>query len=228
MRSARSRVLRLLTVPYFVRHPEQRAAFMDANFHPVGGLDAGNYGFVRLVDLIAVDCNFSFLLNHWYACVGCFRYAVLIGTALFVLLAKRTMVAASVPALLLAHFLTYQHVWEHHMSGVCALGALLLTAPAQPRWFTATVLVSLLILALPTPFALLDAAKVPEVDDPSVDWPWYGSYLIVLPKVLPTIALFCCAVGYLGGDGWISLKALSKGRSTMAEVATAKLKPTGG
>jgi hypothetical protein len=206
----------LLTAPHFLSHPDQRATFVDANFHVVGGLDAGNYGFVRLLNVFATDCYLFFVTDNWDDWIGAFRIVLLSTTALLVLVAKRKAVAASVPALLLAHFLSYQHVWEHHLSGVCVLGAFMLTAADRPKWFTTTVLVSLLVLALPTPFALFDKAKDPTVWDPSIEWNWYANYLVLLPKVVPTIALYLSAICYLGCDGLISL---SRGPHPKREAA---------
>jgi hypothetical protein len=183
-----------LSIPHFVRHPQDWSTFYAANFQPQRGLDAGNYGFLRLVDLVVSDLRIVFLLRHWAAFVSVLRVSVLGATALVVLLSKTRQVTVGVCGLLLAHFITYQHVWEHHMSAVVVIGALLLTTQHHHRWFTPLVLISMLALALPTPFALFDIAKDPKVYDPALTWPRYASYMVLLPKVVPTLLLFISSV----------------------------------
>ena len=194
----------LLSVPYFINHPDQGRVFISTNFFVTGGLDTGNYGFVRLLHLLASSYDVTIILKHWDRFIGILRFVLLAVTALIVLFARRKVIAVSIPALLLAHFLTYQHVWEHHMSGVCVLGAVLVTAPERQKWFTSAVLFSLLLLAMPTPFSVLYSTKNPRVLEPAMQWPSYASYLIVLPKVVPTIILFLSSVIYICHDGFIS------------------------
>lgn len=188
----------VLSFPYFSAHPQQWREFLRANFALSGGLDTGNYGFVRLLQLLVEDLHVPI---DWNFLVTVCRYGTLLATTLVVLRAKRAPVVVSAAALLLAHFLTYQHVWEHHMSGVSVLGAMMLTVPDRRRAVTGVVLASLFLLAVPTPFGLLDTAKDPRVWDPSEHWPRYTLYLLVLAKVAPTAALFLCAIAHLCQSG---------------------------
>ena len=209
----------LLSLPYFMRHSEQWQVFFNRNFRIYGGFHAGNYGFVYLLRLLVVDGDITVVLQHWGEVVGAFRVLTLTATALLVFHSKRRAVPVAVSALILAHFLTYQHVWEHHMSGVCVLGALLMTVPDRRRLTSAAVLFSLVLLALPTPFALLDVAKDPKVWDPSLQWPRYDSYVLVLSKVVPTLILFLAVVVELCSSGLMSpfeaiRSALTKASST--------------
>jgi hypothetical protein len=208
----------LSSAPYFFLHPEQWPTFVTTNFTPRGGLDAGNYGLVRLWQLLVEDANASLVARHWESWVGSLRFATLAATALLVFHSKGKSVVVGVSALLLAHFLTYQHVWEHHMSGVCVLGAALLTIRERRKPFTLVVLFSLLLLSLPGPYGLLDSAKDPSVGDPSVLWPRYASYAAVLPKVLPTVILYLACVIHLCGSGLMSPRDA---------VRSALTKPTG-
>jgi hypothetical protein len=191
------------SVPYFMVYTTQWTAFFEANFLVRGGLDAGNYGFLRLLQLIIVDGQILFLAQHWDVWTKIFRFLILAIVALLAFHSKRKSVTVGATAILLAHFLTYQHVWEHHISAISVLGAMLLTVPDRRKIFTAAVLVALVLLALPTPFGLLDGAKDPMDWDVSTHWPHYASYLIVLPKVVPTVLLFVASLFYLCEKGWM-------------------------
>ena len=102
----------------------------------------------------------------------------------------RAAVITGVAALILAHFLTYQHVWEHHMTAICVVGAMLLTVPDGTRGRYVAVLCCLFLLAMPSPFGLFDTVKDPSMFDPAAYWPRYASYITVLSKVLPTATLY--------------------------------------
>jgi hypothetical protein len=155
----------------------------------------------------------------WPIVADTWRNAVLAGTAALVLLARRPRLVRAAVALLLAHFVSYAHVWEHHMSAVLVLGLLLLRehwpaapadtlssadctarTPAQRATLPPAAIVSLLavlILALPTPFVFLDVAKDPSVVDPSVRWSAAARLLLAGSKALPTLALYIVAVATL-------------------------------
>lgn len=97
------------------------------------------------------------------------------------------------------------------MAAVCAVGrqldfpVLIRTVDCQystvrraiDRGPCGLLLPALLLLALPTPFALLDVTKDASLWDPSLHWPRYAFYVLILPKVLPTMALFLFAVAEL-------------------------------
>lgn len=215
----------LVTVPYFLRHPEQWSLFYNANFKLQGGLDAGNFGFVRLLQLLLEDLNLFPAPQRWEDWVGSFRLAVLAGCSLLVFLSKKRSVVVGVSLLLVSHFLTYQHVWEHHMSGAAVLAAVLLTVPDRPKPFTAAILFSLLLLSLPTLSGVFDLAKDPQVSDPSGQWPRHFLYLTVLSKVLPTLILFLSSVAYLCSRGMMTPFAAV--RSALAETSGAGPKSSG-
>jgi hypothetical protein len=192
----------LAVAPYFLRHPEQVRTFLLLNFGGSSGYHAGNYGFARLLQLLVDDAHLTMVRRYWNAWALALELVTLATMTLLVFHSRSRSVVPGVCALLLAHFLTYHHVWEHHMSGVCVLGALLLTTGDRSGARTLAVLLSLLSLALPTPFGLLDLAKDPTVFDPATQWPRLASYAVLLPKVVPTIVLFAIAVGDLGRDGF--------------------------
>ena len=201
-------VLVLATVPYFLKHPDRWQLFYQANFALEGGLDAGNYGLVRLLRLAVWDLDIEPVLNHWDAVIGVLRNLVLAATALLVLSSRRQAVMVGVAALLLAHFITYQRVWEHHVSAVAVLAAMLLTVPDWSRTTTLVILGSLLLLVIPTPFVWMDTARNPQVWDPSLEWPRWWSYLLVLVKVVPTVTLFAVVVRELVRAGLRSPRAV--------------------
>ena len=157
--------------------------------------------------------------QHWPIVADTWRNLVLAGTACLVLLSRRSRLVLSAVALLLAHFVSYAHVWEHHMSAVLVLGLLLLrehwpvpradtalssdrtpSAAAHRTILSPAAIVSLaavLILALPTPFFFLDVAKDSSVVDPSMNWSSAPRLLLAGSKALPTLALYIVAVGTL-------------------------------
>ena len=206
-------ILFLVSTPYFLRHPESWAIFLRHNLQATGALDAGNHGLIRLVFLLVRDYHLGSITEEWQweRLVSHIRLSVLAATTMIVLLRGNKHIVIGASALVLAHFLTYQHVWEHHMSAVLVIGALMLTVNEIPKWFTVTVLASMVCLALPTPFVFFDTLKDPSVFDPSFDWPLYASYLEVLPKVLPTMALYFACVGMLLKHGsWPTVNILRR------------------
>jgi hypothetical protein len=116
---------------------------------------------------------------------------------------ERTILGGA--ALLLAHFLSYAHVWEHHYSGLIPVALLVLLAlarePEASRGSITVVLVALALLALPTTFALQDQARDPAVWDPADRWPPWGSYLPPLCKTLPLLAVFAVSMAALARAG---------------------------
>ena len=180
------------TVPFFLLRAPDFGRFVAVNLNPGGALDSGNCSSLMLLYLAATDLHVRLLVEHWSSTVAVMRVVVVAGCALLVVL-KNPPPTVGASALLLAHFATYQHIWEHSVSGVVVIGALLL-ALADPsprdRWFLWACLV---VCALPTPFAIFDA-KDPTIGNPATSWPRYGWYLIVLPKVVPTLGLFAWSV----------------------------------
>jgi hypothetical protein len=114
---------------------------------------------------------------------------------------RTRQLALGAATLLLAHFVTYQHVWEHHLSGVLVLGALLLTLPGLSKRDDVVLFSGLILGALPTPFVFFDAVRDPTIWDPSISWPRYAIYVLVLSKAAPTLIFFLWSVRRLYGGG---------------------------
>ncbi len=180
----------ILSVPYFVQNPSTWTVFFRRNFMLTGGLGSGNYGFVQLLYMVGNDFTLNFLMTNWDIVVNSFRVVLFITVAFIVVLSKNNNPILGACTLLLTHFVTYQHVWEHHMSGVLVIAALLLVVWQDRLKLITISLVSMFLLALPTPFALFDIPSAPSLLDPAVNWPRYASYLILLPKVIPVLVLF--------------------------------------
>jgi hypothetical protein len=180
----------LTSVVYFSIYPRDLKAFLGANVASPFGHDSGNFGLLRLIDLVVFDLHVSPLIAHWNVLITVFSLLVLSAVTLIVWLSKSRDMVLGACALLLAHFVTYQHVWEHHMSGVVVIGCLLMTIKGEMRRWNPIVLTCLLLLALPTPYVLFDTARDSSIWDPAGSWPHYASYLVILPKVIPTLGLF--------------------------------------
>jgi hypothetical protein len=112
--------------------------------------------------------------------------------------------------LVIAFVLLYVHVWQHHhaatiLAGLAMLIALVLAELAK-RSVTGVAVASLVLLALPTPFAFLDPHRDLAVCDRSPRW----GVLAILPplcEAAPAAALL--AVGVRGllrlpAAGWLA------------------------
>jgi glycosyl transferase family 87 len=186
------------TVPFFIARPPDYQRFVAVNLNPGGALDSGNYSSLMVLYLAARDLDARWLLTHWAAAVGWLRIAVIAATVLLVVF-KDPPPALGASALLLAHFATYQHIWEHSVSGVVVIAAVLAMLPVRSSHEDRILWACLIVCALPTPFALFDA-KDPRMGDPTVTWPRYAWYLIVLAKALPTVGLLAWSVRRIARD----------------------------
>lgn len=206
--------------PHFLTCPEDWRCFYGANFgRPVGGADAGNFGLSYWLFILGRHVAPTWTDEHWPMVASRWRHVALVATAALVLLARRPRLVVAAVALLLAHFVSYAHVWEHHMSGVVVLGLLLLREHWPAPHAAATLgpdrtadiptqhavvplaaivpLLAVLALAIPTPFVFLDVVKDPSVVDPSRTWSAGARLLLAGSKALPTLALYVVAVATL-------------------------------
>jgi len=205
-------VLAAVTVPHFLNHPQQWEHFARVNFRPEGGFHAGNYGFLQLLHLVQQDVGANLSDDQWLGWTGMFRLALLGITAGLVLISRQNMPLIGASALLLAHFITYQHVWEHHFSGILTISAILLLSQGTDRKVELTIAACMVVLAVPTLFGILDTAKDPSIGDPSVDWPRWASYLLVLLKVAALWILYGVSAGLLLRAG------VQSPRTTLLEI----------
>ena len=97
--------------------------------------------------------------------------------------------------MLLAHFVSYVHLWEHHISAVFFVGLLFwllrerLCARLGPL-ATALLLASLILLALPSPSALFDPTFNITEMDPSKHWSLAVKLFVAGSKALPLLAIW--------------------------------------
>lgn len=177
------------SIPYFFQHPEEWSFFRRHNLNPGIALGVGNVGLVEFVHLVL-----TWMDSLWRYNLGIIMKVVhwaLLGISIWMGLFRHRHLCLAVSSILLAHFLGYLHVWEHHMSAVCAIGAIMLCCPDQSKMFYRLVLASLVLLALPTPYALF-FYLLPEsnFNDVFLSWPAYALVAVVLSKLIPTSVLF--------------------------------------
>ena len=176
--------------PHFARRPESLSQLVDANFGrslATTGLDAGNHG---LVYLLAMSGAFATgePLREIPALLRVGSVLLLLATASWVLMKRGDLVLGGA-ALILAQVLTYPHTWEHHYSGV-VVAALAAATRIEGRRTLAALLVATVVIALPTPFVLLDRARDPRVWDPSTAWPPIARLVLPAAKAVPTALVF--------------------------------------
>jgi hypothetical protein len=180
----------------FALHPSELGAFFGANFEaPLGGLDTGNVGPVYAIALIARGLGASAGDAEVARLASFAHLGILAATFAIVLFSRERRLWAGVAALIVAHFVGYVHVWEHHMSAVILVGAVVwlkrrdLAVPPGRAW-SGLVALCLVLLALPTPFALLDAASDPAAWDAGGRWALGAKLSVACAKAVPLAALW--------------------------------------
>jgi len=116
--------------------------------------------------------------------------------SIVVLRAPRNDVALGASLMLLAFFVSFLHVWEHHYSAVLLAGVFLLAAitsgqqvrERRREWILVGVLS---LLAAPSPFVLLPS-------NPAA-WTTSNWILLSLSKAAPTAVVLVTGVNYLRG-----------------------------
>jgi hypothetical protein len=199
----------LLSCSLFWIYLKDWEEFYKLNLNPTGMAGAfgvGNYGFVQFLFLLAYHLHLNQSLLIFPAVIKWYRLILLVFTAGIVLFSKahRFLLAG---VLLLAHFLSYSHTWEHHMSGVCIIAVMFLCIQRVPRWFHVLTIVSLIMLIFPTPFYFLDRAFPPNLDDPFFGWPLFVLYGLLLSKVVPTLILYFASMTHVMRSGFISVSS---------------------
>jgi hypothetical protein len=189
--------LAALIAPPFLRDPAAWQTFRDSNLAPLGSMGAGNFGLMALVADAGSRLGIEWTSASWLRANLASR-ALFFGTAgLIVGFARRRSLSAEAGLLLLAHFLSYNHVWEHHMSAAIVASALVLrgvqSAGDVGRAWSWTLAALLVLLAVPTPLALIGL-------DPA-SWSRADLLLLQSSKALPTLALFVTGAVWLLGTG---------------------------
>lgn len=185
-----------MSVPYFALNPDDGRAFAKVNFGDTGagGFHGGNYGFLYVIFLAARDLGGAAGVKGFLTFAAVWQLFVLGATAALVLWKKPSMLTGGL-ALAFAHMISYKHVWEHHASGAVVCGAFLLLRMVaddrtRMRWIALGCIV---VLALPTPFVVIDALDV-GVYDPTPQWSRFARYLLPMCKAIPALALWALAL----------------------------------
>jgi len=197
-------VIAVLTVPLFWAKPDDWFNFLDENRLADPG--PGNFGFqyalFLTIQLFGVPWNGAL----WTAMVMVGLVLLFGFAALAVLCCRRQAFQAEVGVLLVAQALASYQVWEHHMSGVMIAGGMLLAgmlagphtdqgsgADRRVPMYTWLVAVSLVLIALPTPYALFDP-------NPKF-WTAAEKMAIQWAKPIPTLIIYACGLAWLLSDG---------------------------
>jgi hypothetical protein len=192
--------------PFLIR-PQLWREFLSAN--TVVPPNPGNVGALYVLHLLAEHLGYAPTREGWVHVVQV-ALALFVGSAaLVVVLSRRRALYAETGVLLLAQFLASFQVWEHYMSAAIVAGALLLldietrsdasapTARGPERldricaWVAA---VSLVLLALPTPFALFG--------EDLKSWTFLERMAVQVAKPGPTLVLYVTGLLWLSREGF--------------------------
>ena len=185
-----------------LRRPDAWQTFLRLNFeatHLAATSDAGNYGVLHAVAQWgrAVDA-LPFGPVEVDAAAWWLRIATLGAACVVTWRARGRLHGAETAgaALLLGHFISYPHVWEHHYSGVLLTGLLVVrTAHDLERFMATCVAVACVtLIATPTPFCFWDGAHDPRVWDPAAPWPPFRGALLATLKAGPALTLYVLAM----------------------------------
>ncbi|MEO1271856.1 MAG: glycosyltransferase 87 family protein, partial [Myxococcota bacterium] len=201
-------VLGVCCLAFFIPNPREWQVFFEANFSgSTGGMHSGNHGVVYLLHVLGDALGLWPDEQVWAQVATTFRNVVLVSSAALVLCGRAQKVVFGVCMMLLAHFVSYIDVWEHHMSGVVLIGLVMLVAlhreddTQRPSWLIPAILVALVMLVLPTPYGLVDVDKNPRVHDPGKAWSTSVRAMLVLCKALPTLLLYTVCVREVTQEG---------------------------
>jgi len=195
--AASAAVLLLATsLPTFVAHPELWSSFTLSNFGDTGleGFHGGNYGLVYVMFLVARALGGPTGVQGFLHFATLWQVFLIGGIAIFVVWSKPTLLTGGL-ALTLGHMLSYRHVWEHHASGAVLIAVFLLARLHRERGWSGRwiALACLVVLALPTPFVLVDALNV-RVYDPTPMWSATARFVLPLCKAIPELILCVLAL----------------------------------
>ena len=214
---------------YFNAHPSDWTMFRDVNlaeFSP--GYQTGNFGLVYAAWVIPKELGYGWSENLYPVVMRLWQVGLLGATAMLVLLSPKRLVVGGA-TLLCGYFLTYHHVWEHHYSAALPLGLLVLAGsirsgtsdrvggPDSKRTAAAIGWIALMLIALPTPFALWHANDLTWQS-----WPGHRRGLLSLSKSLPLLAIFVLGVVQLLGD--VQLRRGARDPGAVDEVTSSRVR----
>ena len=104
---------------YFVAHPVAWEAFARWNFaNEALAMGSGNFGLHYAVHLALQALGVSLAPETWSQLASAWRLIALSAASAVALVTRRSSVMIGGTGMLLVHFVTYGHVWEHHYSAV--------------------------------------------------------------------------------------------------------------
>jgi hypothetical protein len=176
---------------WFHTHPQDWAFFRETNLaNPRPAYDEGNTGLVAFAYNLVCARWGTPSVAGWNRAVSLVRLPLLGLTAAVVLLSRERRVLLGASTLLLAHFVTYQHVWEHHMSAVVLLGAALVATVERREGLLVPALLCTALLALPTPIGLVKLLEALSGWDTGLRQHALRLFLPSLAKGVPTLLLY--------------------------------------
>ncbi|MEZ4655817.1 MAG: glycosyltransferase family 87 protein [Candidatus Eisenbacteria bacterium] len=113
--------------PYFSHHPDQWHTFKELNFgSPIPTMAGGNYSLLFLNLLSGMAIGSVPTVEQFDRMAFLFRIILMTATVVLVLASRNRSVELKASALFLGHFVTYGHIWEHHLSALVVIGCLML------------------------------------------------------------------------------------------------------
>lgn len=179
----------LVSVPIFILHTEQWQRFYHSNANPVGWWGAGNFSLMQMLFLLSSHLNIEFWAKSHALYTGILRNLILLISLLLVMRRQGSLIVLG-SLLLLAHFVSYPQVWEHHMSAVCCIIAALVISNETSKLHKQISMACLIAMALPTPFYFFNRMYTTDLDSPFLGWPITYLYILVLSKALPMGVIF--------------------------------------
>lgn len=191
----------VLNVPYFLMEPGSWTAAQDnvGRIDEPAITDAGALGLQSLVTLLSQPGTWVHYPESWRLAVSLALMA-LIGLPVLVAVWRRPDPIVGALALMSLHFVVYPDVWEHHYSLLLPLLALTIALRAE---LARGLLVCAAALALPTPYALLEAVSKdragydPLAFDAQPPWPDAAVVGYHLWKVVPLLAVLALSLRWL-------------------------------
>ncbi len=177
-----------------MRQNPLQEGFLSANLTVFNtALQTGNFGFFYTMTSVGIEWGKVWSREELRALCYAWQFVVLGGVAVLAFRAPADRMVLGASTLMAAFFVVYQDVWEHHYSGIIPLGLLILRGLAREPHVSPIAWVAgwlaLVLIALPTPFAVFDSG------DPTWgNWPSYQRWLLPLSKSGPLIVLVLTGV----------------------------------
>jgi hypothetical protein len=171
----------------------------------MGGMDQGNHGILYVVFRATRDFGVTWSDKAWALVASAWQLVVLAVTGAIVFLSRKKGALFGAATLAIAFVLSYVHVWEHHYSATIVAALIVFLAfveedrRASPRVLVAAA--SVVLLVLPTPYALIEPHPDPAMWDATPAWGKFPPYVLPVVKVVPTGALFVLALRALLAAG---------------------------